>query len=142
MIQKLSIAINLKFINECDNFAEKNKVGQSKNDLIDQAFSEDIYQILDKSIKKLTHLQEIVLSEFLLAESKNSIYMNKFINVDEVLELINPQIKNWTEFMKKFESFAEPDINKLQKIINSETYKFFPRSDKFKAAKIIFRNLF
>ena len=40
--------------------------------------------------------------------------MNKLNNVDEVLELINPQIKNWTKFMNKFESFAEPDINKLK----------------------------
>ena len=134
MIQKLSIGITHKILNDIENLAEENEVWQSKNELRQFLSQNSNYlvnfsQILNFSIIKFKKIQENFLSDVLSAPSPNSWFMDKKIDVYEVLDLINPQIRNIPNFKKTFESIVVSNINHLQNYVNLE-------KDQFQKAKV------
>ena len=132
ILQKLSLAIGHKLLNEFENFAEKNEVWQSKSDLIKFLSQNPDYlanysQIINNSIIRFRKIQENVLSDAIFHDSNKS-----SDDVNEFLELINPQIKNWTDFKKNLESYVQPIVETLQKFVIPKENSVFLLKDKLK----------
>ena len=86
-------------------------------------------------------MQEKILNDAFVADSNDSMYMNKSINVYDILELINPQIENWNCFEKDYEKLVTPIIRKLKNDVKIKRNMNIPNEiEKFNNAEIFLRN--
>ena len=132
MVQKLNIAIILKFSNEIEDTLAHNKSKENYHHFF--YFSS---QFLNYSIDKFRNLQEKLLNYVLLWDND--------IEVNGYLEQINPQIINWSDFTKTFENLTHQIINGLHERMNLLRMSMNDLSSKekyeYKFSKILIRNL-
>ena len=152
MLQKVKLGILHKLIKNIEMMQESGGIWPMKSEFKAFLSSHKEYQInfmglLNDSIGTFASLQEKMLGEVLKEEgSKKKKYLNKEINVYDILELINPQIKKPKNFVKSFGNLCAPIVsnfkNFIEKVIKNKNFEGWSEQQKndYRSILVMYRN--
>ena len=151
IVQKLSLAIILKVLKTYDLMPEKGGLwclkAEMENFLKSHKETRGTYMnFLDESIKKFMSLQDLIKDEIIKAENNNKKFMDKELDVDEILDFINPKIMDWKGFLITFKIVLKTNIEILEEIIKenvmTEIYERLSeqKKEEFRDIVMIFKN--
>ena len=153
-LQKLKIAIILKMIKNLDYKPENGGIWYNNTQLkvflsLNQNTRKEFLDFLKDATIKYQILQDLVLQEIIKCEVNHTEFNGKNLEINEILEFLNPYIKDFKIFLVEFSHILLPIIvnlsNYIQNIILSKANDFerisVENKNKYREIVMIYKNL-
>ena len=121
-IQKLKIVIILSNIRGIDIKPDIGGIWRIKNELkeflnVNNDTRKEFIELLDDTIEKYKTLQDVILNEIITCDNEKSKFFGKYMEINEILQLLNPNIDDWDVYLKDFTRALNVNLDKFNDYI-------------------------